>query len=75
MIGLASGDDKNCFVCFTAGEKALFDGLSFGAIAGITGAVIGLKEKKFRLNGDKSNFNELRQYLQNEVKRSASKTH
>jgi len=64
LIGLASGDDNgNCFICFTAGEKALIDGVFLGATGGITGAIIGLKEKKFKINGQRSKFDEMKQYM------------
>jgi hypothetical protein len=42
VIGLASGDDQNCFICFTAEEKALVGGAMLGLTGGVVGLFVGL---------------------------------
>lgn len=71
LIGFASGDDKdNCFICFTAAQKALFGVVYFGVMGGITGGISGLKEKKFSIKNKKSNFVEMKLYMQKKIVRS-----
>jgi hypothetical protein len=41
VIGLASGDDEDGFVAFSAGEKAAIWGLTLGAVGGVVGREVG----------------------------------
>jgi len=40
-IGLISGNDKQGFFAFTAGDKAILGGIAFGLLGGLSGAVLG----------------------------------
>lgn len=47
LIGLASGDDecdpdRECFLAFTAGEKAVITGVVFGSLGGLLGLLVGV---------------------------------
>ena len=46
VIGLASGDDQNCFICFTAEEKALVGGAALGLAGGAVGLILGLVRRR-----------------------------
>lgn len=46
LVGLASGDDQNCFICFTAEEKALVVGAMLGLTGGAVGLILGLVRRQ-----------------------------
>jgi len=61
VIGLASGDDTEGFIRFSAGEKALAGGVLLGAVSGLAGVVVGaVSRKRFNLQGNKENLNQMR---------------
>ena len=41
ILGLASGDDENCWICLSATDKAVVGALTLGLAGAATGAVIG----------------------------------
>lgn len=65
LIGLADGDDTEGWFRFTAGEKALLGGLSFGGLGAIIGLISGVASSssdKVVLITDDYDLNELKKY-------------
>lgn len=59
MIGVASGSDTgNCFICFSAGDKAIIWGTLLGVPSTILGGILQSKKEKVTFSGDQADFDD-----------------
>jgi hypothetical protein len=68
-LGMILGDDKSVSLAgpfgFSAGQKAIFYGVSFGFIGGVIGGSIGSIKLKIPIHGSMNNFNANKNKLRN----------
>lgn len=64
IIGLASGDDENCFICYSPGEKALMLGTLLAIPGGLVGGIVGSLKVKIPINGNKETYGQRKRDLE-----------